>query len=377
MTEEDTTTETAPGMMPASHAAAYDALNTLGTMTTSTEFERAAIVYALCAPLPGKRSDLSLRDSRSLSGTMSFQDLADRKCHGLTHRGTVSGYWHKWADQVAAGNAVPTRLAGPYQPPRDRATGELIEWTGYRDLKKSPPPSTALVPTVVPVAVVAAEPGTPRWRELVRMGLHPVTEWEPGDAATEVFPPSYVGASALSAQCARNLELYSHETSRSLDELGARWEVSVRWPVGTRVDECTWSAHRELRHNPSLLRPGMTRADASRAAHEETTSLIHAAIVAASDGFDVMWDEDRPFTGERDLPFRLYQLDVLRGWAGRHQALAEGGKEAYWAYVSEHPFPFDLWSAEYGDPIPATDKYKRERARRPGPLVGGDGEVPR
>ena len=359
--EIDTTTGTATeGTMPATSREARDQLDVLGSFTTASEWKRSAIVYALAFPMPGRRSDMTPSGALQNARKLDFKSLADWGSRGLTTRQSVGSYWHRWDDAVKAGYAEPTVMGGPYVPPH-KPDGELVEWPGYLDYKTPSGKSPALLPAVIPVRVVAAEPGTPRWRELVRMGISPLTEWEPGDAATEVFPPSYVDVVGLNAQCARNMEIYSHDTGRSLDVLGARWEVSVRWPYGTRVEDCTWSAHRELRRNPQLLRPGMTRVEASMAAHKARGRLIRAAIEDLSEGFEVEWNEDRPMTGERDLPYLVYELDVLRGWAGRHQALAEGGKEGYFQYIADHPFPFDLWSAEYGDPAPATDKYQRER----------------
>ena len=354
------TTETTAGTMPATNREAHDQLDVLGGFTTASEWKRAAIVWALAAPQPGRRSDLSPSVSRALAGKIDFKSLADWDCRGLTTRQSVGSYWRRWDDAVQAGHAEPVVLGGPYTQPCDEH-GKELEWPGYRDYKMRVTRPT-LAPAVIPVKVVAAEPGTPRWRELVRMGAQPVTEWEPGDAVTEVFPPSYVGTAALSSRCAQNLKQFAYETGRSLAELRVRWEVSVRWPYGTRVDECTWLAHMELRHNPSLLRPGMTREDATKAAHLAAGRLIRAAMEDYAAAFQILWDEDRPFTGERDVPYLRYRLDIGRGWMGRVQALAEGGKEAYWEYEADHPFPFDLWSAEYGDPIhPASDKYQRER----------------
>jgi len=345
-TEEDTS----PGTLVSTLQEVRDTLNTLGDMSTSTEWERAAYVWAICTPLPGTRTDLD----GTLGGKLPFTNLAKWNCKGLTARQTVGNYWHYYDDAINEGKAEPVELGGAYRQPRK-------EWPGFPHDKPARSKTPAVLPAVVPVKIVAVEPGTPRWRELVRMGIYPVTDWEPGDAAVEVFPPSYTDVAVLNARCARNMEQYSRETGRSLSELGQRWEVSVRWPVGTRVDECSWDAHRELRKNPDLLKPGMTAEDAREAAHRETGRLIYKATVALSDGFEIQWDEDRPMPGGRATAYRVYQLDVLRGVAGRHQALTEGGKDGYFAYIAEHPLPFDMWSAEYGDPAPASDKHQRER----------------
>jgi hypothetical protein len=146
----------------------------------------------------------------------------------------------------------------------------------------------------------------------------------------------------------------------------ARIEEITGWADAT---VCDWL--REKKPEPTLTKP------APPAPTMNQTDLIHQAIMSLCDAREAAWDEDSPPTEDYDRRLRRYQLDLVQGLAGRLQAYADAGREGYWEYDAANPFPADIYSAEYGVPIPGTDKYQRERARRPGPPVGGDGQVPR
>jgi hypothetical protein len=238
--ENETVTNT-PGVLPADFTEARDQLNVLGPMTTSTEWERAAIVWALTEPQRGgdRRSEAyrTNAENPALVGKISFSKLAAWGCHGLTDRGTVAAYWKYWNDAIDNHLAELAVLGGPYVQPHDQA-GKQVEWPGFRHYKGDP------------------------------------------DSEPKESPPL------------------------------------------------------------------------------KTSPLIYKAIVAVVDAFGIAWDENKPITDDFERRVLQRQLDNLTGWVGRYQAFADGGREGYWAYSEAHPFPADIYEAEYGVAIPATDKWK-------------------
>lgn len=129
-----TETQTAASLLPATFEEARDQLSTLGTMTTSAEWERAAIVYALTKPSQGQRTSPKIGQ-----GKISFSDLAKWNVVGLTSRNQVSAYWHFWDDAVDEGLAETVSLGDTYTPP-DK------EWPGFPKHSDPNENTTSLTP---------------------------------------------------------------------------------------------------------------------------------------------------------------------------------------------------------------------------------------
>jgi hypothetical protein len=133
--ENEMTTETSRmDALPESFEGARDQLAIEGGITNSSEWRRAAIVYALTEPKQGQRTDLTSSNvgrSFSVVGKISFQALADWKVIGLRKRQHVSAYWHFWQAAIDAELAEPIELGDPYVEPD-------MEWPGFRHYKGDP-----------------------------------------------------------------------------------------------------------------------------------------------------------------------------------------------------------------------------------------------
>ncbi len=114
-----TKTKTETALIPATREEVVAQLNTLGTMTTSTEWERSALVYSLTA------DGRTLRNSRIRELVrVSFKELASWGIVGLSSHNTVAAYHKHWQDAVNEGLAEPAEMGDPYVQPQK-------EWPGF------------------------------------------------------------------------------------------------------------------------------------------------------------------------------------------------------------------------------------------------------
>jgi len=117
-------TVTEETLIPATREEVVSQLNTLGTMTTSTEWERSALVYALT--VDGRTVAGRNRNSGNPElAKVTFQELASWGIVGLTDKSHVAAYHKYWANAVAEGFALPAVLGEPYDEPE-------TEWPGFR-----------------------------------------------------------------------------------------------------------------------------------------------------------------------------------------------------------------------------------------------------
>jgi len=116
-------TVTEETLIPATREEVVSQLNTLGTMTTSTEWERSALVYALT--VDGRTVAGRNRNSGNPElAKVTFQELASWGIVGLTDKSHVAAYHKYWANAVAEGFALPAVLGEPYDEPE-------TEWPGF------------------------------------------------------------------------------------------------------------------------------------------------------------------------------------------------------------------------------------------------------
>src|SRR5436309_212331 len=109
------------------------------------------------------------------------------------------------------------------------------------------------------------------WTELVSEGKRLVSKegeirWALGDIALEIAP---LGADNTHNGATQKLVEYAAAIDFEFEALDSYRKMAAKWPAGTRVPACSWTAHRELiAHEDrfNLLKPGMSSHDARRAA---------------------------------------------------------------------------------------------------------------
>jgi hypothetical protein len=138
-------TVTDTNLIPETKEAAVAELNTLGTMTTSTEWERSAYVYALATPSVGGRP----RKNPHKIVQVSFSELASWGIVGLTSRNTVAAYWKYWNEAVIQGLALPAELGGAYEQPAK-------DWPGFPKVPDSDDEPEANTPFELAANMLAA-----------------------------------------------------------------------------------------------------------------------------------------------------------------------------------------------------------------------------
>lgn len=363
MAEEDTTTRT--GTLVGTWEEVRDTLNDLGDMTTSTEWERAAYVWAISSPQPGVRTDLICTDPDATpeqreaamkaamrdAGKIPFSNLAAWGCRGLTTRKTVGHYWHYYDDAIREGKAEPVELGGVYRQP-DK------EWPGFRHYKED---KTAPPPPVAPEPVAAVTPGTPRWEELRAEVIENPDPWVSGDAGLEVFPASHFDDDRLHDLALRNLDQFAAETGQDPDDQWDRRWVSQSFPPADRQPGTSWETHRVLAHNPELMTEGMTREDARSASFGETLRLLRQVNADLKDVSEIaLIGGGYPDYLKRYIRFRLH--GDVQGWLGRADAALDG-VEAYRQYADEHPWLADMFEEDYGKAVPASEKWAIQREK--------------
>lgn len=220
---------------------------------------------------------------------------------------------------------------------------------------------------------VAVAPGTPRWAELVRDVAESADPWVPGDAALEVCPQEYYQDPDRNTWAVDNFDGFAAEIGMEPDELWNRRLVSLSWPPSTplsckdevlglpRDTDTSWEAHRELWHNPKLLKHGMTKEEASTASFGEVLRLLRRVNRDLCDVSEIATGGGG-FTDyeNRWLRYRLHGR--IQGQLGR-AAASLGGLVAYRQYAAEHPWLEDMYKEEFGEAIPATDKWEIARVR--------------
>ena len=236
------------------------------------------------------------------------------------------------------------------------------------------------------------EVGSPRYLEMVRQATDPdVSEdrrfWAIGDGATAMKSPQdqRMTGAWLDEHNARTADLRQYLADVGFGDAFGRaapfWRTSAAWPHEDRVRGASWSDHERLNHREDRkerLKAEMRGDAAELEPADEIHQCISQARALVSDALDVAWAENQDgLLTDYEARHMQYCIEIQQGLLARLQAYLDGGREGYWTYDEEHPQPADMYSAEYGEPIPATDKYAMARAARPGPVVGGDGQVPR
>jgi hypothetical protein len=142
-----TVTET--NLIPETKEAVVAELNTLGTMTTSTEWERSAYVYALASPTGPKGGRPKKTVKNVTVSRVTFTELADWGIVGLTTRQTVAAYWKYWNEAVIQGLALPAELGGAYEQPAK-------DWPGFPKVPDSDDEPEANTPFDIAANIIAA-----------------------------------------------------------------------------------------------------------------------------------------------------------------------------------------------------------------------------
>lgn len=120
---------------------------------------------------------------------------------------------------------------------------------------------------------MTVEPGSPRWRELVQMGVNKDADrnWSLGDAALEIAP---MGDSHGHNGAETNLREYAEEIGVAYESLDVYRKVAQKWPQGTRVPSASWKVHQLLTARQDEVFPGMTVAQARRAIGEKLSGRM-------------------------------------------------------------------------------------------------------
>lgn len=133
---EEPVTVTRDGYLPATREEAHEQFDMEGDATSSSEWRRAAIVYAMAEPKQGQRTDLtspsagrsnpkvltSAKTGRVSNPKVSFSELASWGWYGLKSPNSVSFYWNAWRRAIKKCQAKPVELGDPYVEP-------AMEWS--------------------------------------------------------------------------------------------------------------------------------------------------------------------------------------------------------------------------------------------------------
>lgn len=330
--EMTTTTETSRmDALPESFEGARDQLAIEGDITNSSEWRRAAIVYALTEPKQGQRTDLtSGKTTRSFSvvGKIGFSALADWKVIGLKTPKQVSAYWHMWQAAIDAEVAEPVELGDPYVEPD-------MEWPGFSHYKgdsskpeEEPKSPYDLADDYLATARNKAQGIIDASREVRDLPL-------PASDRTDLQRPTRNGL--LSA------------VNRVNTEMEVLWEFLTTAPM------------EDLPESERAARgAGMTDVQA----YAEILNRINEANESIETAIEIFTSRSgEVFTDDERRTMRMFLDDTQRVWAGSFLAAIDGGREAYSRYAEANQPQQDIYEEQYGKAVPATEKYAVEREK--------------
>jgi hypothetical protein len=123
--------------------------------------------------------------------------------------------------------------------------GDFGAWERDLDQGRAKKEAKVTAPTEGETMIKAVQPGTARWKELVKTGIivDGQRNWYLGDAALEIAP---IGDDEAHNGRNENLARYAEEIGVNVGSVQAYRKVSAAWPPGNRVPGTAWKVHQLL-----------------------------------------------------------------------------------------------------------------------------------